>query len=62
MLASLEPDPQRDYRELDSPNLYFLVKKSGTKYWQLRYKKNDGVWSFLSLGAYPQVNGQQRES
>ncbi|ESK40599.1 hypothetical protein P256_01054 [Acinetobacter nectaris CIP 110549] len=43
-LASLEPE-DKDYRELDSNSLYFLVQKNGNKSWQLRYKKLCGKWS-----------------
>lgn len=55
-LASLEPE-EKDYRELDSLGLYFLVQKKGTKSWQLRYKKQDGKWSWIGLGAYPAISG-----
>lgn len=55
-LASLEPE-DKDYRELDSNGLYFLVQKKGTKSWQLRYKKPDGKWSWMGLGAYPAISG-----
>lgn len=55
-LASLESE-DKDYRELDSNGLYFLVKTTGKKSWQLRYKKPDGKWSWMGLGAYPAVSG-----
>ncbi|MGQ0859793.1 tyrosine-type recombinase/integrase [Acinetobacter baumannii] len=55
-LASLEPE-DKDYRELDSNGLYFLVQKKGNKSWQLRYKKPDGKWSWMGLGAYPAISG-----
>jgi len=55
-LASLEPE-DKDYRELDSNGLYFLVQKKGNKSWQLRYKKTDGKWSWMGLGAYPAISG-----
>ncbi|AUX86936.1 integrase [Acinetobacter sp. ACNIH2] len=58
-LANLEPEG-RDYRVKDSDSgLYFVVKKSGTKSWQLRYKKADGVWSWYGLGAYPSISGHR---
>lgn len=42
-LASLEPE-DKDYRVKDSDSgLYFVVKSSGTKSWQLRYKKSNGA-------------------
>ncbi|MBF9204151.1 MULTISPECIES: tyrosine-type recombinase/integrase [Acinetobacter] len=55
-LASLESE-DKDYRELDSNGLYFLVQKKGNKSWQLRYKKPDGKWSWMGLGAYPAISG-----
>lgn len=55
-LASLEPE-DKDYRELDTNGLYFLVQKKGNKSWQLRYKKPDGKWSWMGLGAYPAISG-----
>ncbi len=55
-LASLEPE-DKDYRELDSNGLYFLVQKKGNKSWQLRYKKPDGKWSWMGLGSYPAISG-----
>jgi len=55
-LANLEPE-DKDYRELDSSGLYFLVQKKGNKSWQLRYKKPDGKWSWMGLGAYPAISG-----
>lgn len=55
-LVSLESE-EKDYRELDSPGLYFLVQKKGTKSWQLRYKKQDGKWTWMGLGAYPAISG-----
>lgn len=51
VLASLEPEAT-EYRELDGSGLYLRVKPDGTKSWQLRYKKPDGKWSWLGLGAY----------
>lgn len=56
-LASLEPE-DKDYRVKDSDSgLYFVVKSSGTKSWQLRYKKSNGAWSWYGLGAYPSISG-----
>ncbi|MGN0920309.1 MAG: tyrosine-type recombinase/integrase [Cellvibrio sp.] len=51
VLASLEPET-KEYRELDGEGLYFRVKPDGSKSWQLRYKRNDGSWSWLGLGGY----------
>ena len=53
-LASLEPEDM-DYRELDGNGLYFRVQPNGKKSWLFRYKKADGKWSWLGLGAYPMV-------
>lgn len=53
-LASLEPE-DKDYRELDGNGLYFRVQPNGKKSWLFRYKKADGKWSWLGLGAYPMV-------
>jgi len=55
-LASLEPDA-KEYRELDGNGLYFRVKSDGQKSWQLRYKTQEGKWSWLGLGGYPEVGG-----
>jgi hypothetical protein len=61
-LASLEPET-KEYRELDGNGLYLRVKPDGSKSWQLRYKKPDGKWSWLGLGAYGtgshQLTGKQ---
>lgn len=51
VLASLEP-AATEYRELDGNGLYLRVKPDGSKSWQLRYKKPDGKWSWLGLGAF----------
>lgn len=56
-LATLEPEAI-EYRELDGNGLYFRVKANGSKSWVYRYKKPDGKWSALGLGAYPEVSGQ----
>ena len=54
-LASLEPEDM-DYREVDGNGLYFRVQPNGKKSWLFRYKKQDGKWSWLGLGAYPMVS------
>lgn len=56
-LAGLEPE-DKEYREPDGGGLYFRVKVSGAKDWQLRYKRPTGQWSWLGLGGYPEVSGQ----
>lgn len=62
VLASLEAETT-EYRELDGGGLYLRVKPDGSKSWQLRYKKPDGKWSWLGLGAYGkgdhQLTGEQ---
>lgn len=56
-LATLEPE-LKEYRELDSNKLYFVVNQNGKKRWELRYKKPDGKWSWTGLGSYPEVSGK----
>lgn len=55
-LASLEPESM-DYREKDLERLYFRVKKSGGKDWQIRYKDHLGRWRWHGIGSYPTVSG-----
>ncbi|KUM44762.1 integrase [Pseudomonas sp. EpS/L25] len=55
-VQTLEPEAAV-YREQDGNGLYFRVKPNGQKSWELRYKKPDGKWSWLGLGAYPAVTG-----
>lgn len=57
-LASLEPET-KIYRVSDGNGLYFRVKPTGQKSWELRYKKADGKWSWLGLGTYPSISGAQ---
>lgn len=56
-LENLEPE-LKDYRELDGNGLYFMVKANGSKFWQLRYKRANGKWSWLGIGGYPTVKGK----
>lgn len=56
VLSTLEPEAKA-YRELDGNGLYLRVKPTGQKSWELRYKKADGKWSWLGMGAYPEVSG-----
>ncbi|MDR6235332.1 integrase [Pseudomonas psychrotolerans] len=56
VLASIEPGT-REYRELDGNGLYLRVKPDGQKSWQLRYKNQQGKWTWMGLGGYPQVSG-----
>lgn len=57
VLATLIPE-DRDYRELDGAGLYFLVKRSGVKNWQFRYKNAEGKWAWIGVGAYPKVSAK----
>ena len=57
VLDKLEPE-DRDYREYDCAGLYFRVRKSGKKSWELRYKKPDGKWAWKNLGSYPKITGK----
>lgn len=56
VLASLEPE-SKPYREHDGGGLYFRVMPNGRKSWNFRYKKPSGTWSWIGLGAYPEVGG-----
>jgi len=62
VLAGLEPEA-KEYREHDGRGLYLRVKPDGSKSWQFRYKKPDGKWSWIGLGAYGkgshQLTGEQ---
>jgi len=62
VLASLEPE-EKEYRENDGNGLYLRVRPDGSKSWQFRYKKPDGKWSWIGLGAYGkgshQLTGEQ---
>lgn len=55
-LTGLTPEAAT-YREPDGNGLYFKVKPSGHKSWELRHKRPDGKWSWLGLGPYPAVSG-----
>lgn len=57
VLANLEAE-EKEYRVKDSDNLYFRVKVNGNKSWQLRYKNENGIWTWHGLGAYPEVSGK----
>lgn len=56
-LTNLEPEA-KTYREHDGQGLYFRVKPTGQKLWELRYSKpGSKARSWLGLGPYPSVNG-----
>lgn len=58
VLASLESEA-KEYRINDGDNLHFVVSSKGNKRWELRYKRiSDLKWTWLGLGAYPEVSGQ----
>ena len=59
VLASLEPE-QKEYREAYGVDrLYFVVSVKGNKRWEFRYKRADGKWSWVGLGAYPDVSAKR---
>lgn len=45
----------RDYKLADGGGLFCLIKHTGSKLWQLKYKKPDGREGLASFGAYPVV-------
>lgn len=46
----------KEYRISDIPGLYMKVQTSGKKSWQLRLKNNEGKWTWVGLGVYPDVS------
>lgn len=56
-LEALEPEA-KEYRVADVNGLYFRVKPSGAKDWQLRYKRGDGSWSWMGVGPYGKATHQ----
>ncbi|WP_104484031.1 tyrosine-type recombinase/integrase [Acinetobacter indicus] len=46
----------KEYRKADIPGLYMKVQTSGKKSWQLRLKNNEGKWTWVGLGSYPEVS------
>ncbi|MDX8276161.1 tyrosine-type recombinase/integrase [Acinetobacter pittii] len=58
VLVALESE-SKEYRINDGDNLYFAVHQRGNKRWDFRYKKPlTGKWTWLGLGAYPEVSGK----
>lgn len=51
----------KDYKLTDAQGLYLLVKKSGAKYWCLKYRYG-GKEKKLSIGVYPSVTLAQARS
>lgn len=57
-LDNLEPE-NKQYREADGDNLYFVVSPTGRKRWELRYKNlSTGKWTWLGLGSYDNTSGK----
>ncbi|GGY39227.1 integrase [Bacterioplanes sanyensis] len=48
----------KDYKLFDEKGLFLLVKKSGAKYWRLKYRIN-GKEKLLAIGVYPEVTLKQ---
>lgn len=46
----------KEYRKADISGLYMKVQTSGKKSWQLRLKNNEGKWTWVGLGSYPEVS------
>ena len=60
-LISLESEDS-EYRVNDGDNLHFVVHPKGNKRWEFRYKRPNGKWSWLGLGAFPEVGGKLARS
>lgn len=46
---------EKDYRLSDGNNLYLLVKKTGPKYWRMKYRLA-GKEKMLAIGRFPEVS------
>lgn len=46
----------RECRIADISGLYMKVQASGKKSWQLRLKNNEGKWTWVGLGSYPEIS------
>ena len=57
VLVALESE-SKEYRINDGDNLYFAVHQRGNKRWILDIKPLTGKWTWLGLGAYPEVSGK----
>lgn len=53
-IRSLKPR-EKQYKASDFEGLYVLVKPTGSKLWQLKYRHN-GKERLLSLGVYPAIS------
>lgn len=58
VLEKLEAE-SKEYREFDSQGLYFRVKPTGKKSWDLRYKRPNGKWAWKQIGGYPALGGKE---
>ena len=47
------------YRLLDYDGLYIEIKPNGGKFWRYRFKKADGKYSMVSLGAFPEIKTEE---
>jgi hypothetical protein len=55
--ASAKPK-EKDYKLSDGKGLYLLVKKTGPKYWRMKYRFL-GKEKILALGVYPEISLKQ---
>jgi len=46
---------EKDYKLADEKGLFLLIKKTGAKYWRLKYRYN-GKEKLLAFGVYPDVS------
>lgn len=58
VLEKLEAE-SKEYREFDSQGLYFRVKPTGKKSWDLRYKRPNGKWAWKQIGGYPALGSKE---
>ncbi len=60
-LAAKQAKPkEKDYKLSDEKGLFLLIKKTGAKYWRLKYRHpHTRKERLLSLGVYPEVGLKQ---
>ncbi len=46
---------EKDYKLFDEKGLFLLIKKTGAKYWRLKYRYN-GKEKLFSIGVYPDTS------
>lgn len=61
VLSALEPEPSA-YRLNVGDGLYFFVRPTGRKTWELRYKPDLNKWAWLGLGSYPEIGLKKARS